>query len=100
MISTFFLRRPVFTGVLAIIIVLAGLLAFIALPVSEYPEIAPPSLQITTSYPGASADTVARTVAAPIEQQLSGVPNLAYFTSSSSSNGQLSISATFEVGTN
>jgi hydrophobe/amphiphile efflux-1 (HAE1) family protein len=100
MFSRFFIHRPVFAGVLAIIIVLAGLVASQILPVAQFPEIAPPMVIINTAYPGASAETVSRTVAAPIEEQLSGVENLSYFNSSSSSNGALSILATFEPGTN
>jgi hydrophobe/amphiphile efflux-1 (HAE1) family protein len=99
MFSRFFIHRPVFAGVMAIVIVLAGLVASQILPVAQFPEIAPPMVIINTSYPGASAETVSRTVAAPIEEQLSGVENLSYFGSSSSSNGALSILATFEPGT-
>src|SRR5688572_29331486 len=98
--SRFFIHRPVFAGVIAIVIVLAGLLASQLLPVAQYPEIAPPTVLVTTTYPGASAETVSRTVAAPIEEQLSGVEKLSYFSSTSSSNGQLQITATFEPGTN
>ena len=97
--SRFFIHRPVFAGVIAIVIVLAGLVASQILPVAQYPEIAPPTVLITTSYPGASAETLSRTVAAPIEEQLSGVQNLSYFSSSSSSNGSLQVTATFEPGT-
>ena len=79
---------------------IAGLVASQVLPIAQYPEIAPPTVMITANYPGASAETLARTVAAPIEEQLSGVENLIYFSSTSSSNGTLSITATFEVGTN
>ncbi|MGE0876426.1 MAG: efflux RND transporter permease subunit [Burkholderiales bacterium] len=100
MFSRFFIHRPVFAGVVAIVIVLAGLVSSQVLPVAQFPEIAPPMVIINTSYPGASAETVSRTVAAPIEEQLSGVENLSYFNSSSSSNGALSILATFEPGTN
>jgi hydrophobe/amphiphile efflux-1 (HAE1) family protein len=100
MFSRFFIHRPVFAGVVAIIIVLAGLVASQILPVAQFPEIAPPMVIINTTYPGASAETVSRTVAAPIEEQLSGVENLSYFGSSASSNGALSILATFEPGTN
>jgi hydrophobe/amphiphile efflux-1 (HAE1) family protein len=100
MFSRFFIHRPVFAGVLAIVIVLAGLVASQVLPVAQFPEIAPPMVIINTSYPGASAETVARTVAAPIEEQLSGIEGLSYFNSSSSSTGALSILATFEPGTN
>jgi multidrug efflux pump len=98
--SKFFIHRPVFAGVIAIIIVIAGLVSAKLLAVSQYPEIAPPTVLITTSYPGASAETLSRTVAAPIEEQLSGVEKLSYFSSSSSSNGALQITATFEPGTN
>ncbi|MCL4798530.1 MAG: multidrug efflux RND transporter permease subunit [Burkholderiales bacterium] len=99
MLSRFFIHRPVFAGVVAIVIVLAGLVASQILPVAQFPEVAPPMVIITTNYPGASAETVSRTVAAPIEEQLSGVENLSYFNSSSSSNGALSILAVFEPGT-
>src|SRR3989475_662216 len=98
--SRFFIHRPVFAGVIAIVIVLAGLGAAKLLAVAQYPEIAPPTVLITTTYPGASAETLAKTVAAPIEEQLSGVERLSYFNSSSSSNGSLSITVTFEPGTN
>jgi hydrophobe/amphiphile efflux-1 (HAE1) family protein len=98
--SKFFIHRPVFAGVIAIIIVLAGLVSANLLAVAQYPEIAPPTVLITTSYPGASAETLSRTVAAPIEEQLSGVEKLSFFSSTSSSNGTLQITATFEPGTN
>ncbi|HZN25862.1 MAG TPA: multidrug efflux RND transporter permease subunit [Burkholderiales bacterium] len=97
--SRFFIERPIFASVLAIIITLAGLVASFVLPVSQYPEIAPPTVTITSSYPGASAETLAKTVAAPIEEQLSGVENLIYFTSSAAADGSVGITATFEVGT-
>ena len=71
--SKFFLNRPVFAGVCSIIIVLAGIAAFITLPIAQYPDIVPPSVVISTTYPGASAETLSRTVAAPIEEQLSGI---------------------------
>jgi multidrug efflux pump len=100
MFSQFFIRRPIFATVIAIIIVIAGIVAARVLPIAQYPEIAPPTVQITASYPGASAETLARTVAAPIEEQLNGVEGLLYFQSSASSNGSLSITATFETGTN
>jgi hydrophobe/amphiphile efflux-1 (HAE1) family protein len=99
-VSRFFIHRPVFAGVIAIIIVIAGLVAANLLPVAQYPEIAPPTVLISTTYPGASAETLARTVAAPIEEQLSGVERLSYFSSTSSSNGSLQITVTFEPGTN
>jgi HAE1 family hydrophobic/amphiphilic exporter-1/multidrug efflux pump len=97
--SRFFIERPVFATVLALIILIAGLVSARSLPVAQYPEIAPPTVQITATYPGASAETLARTVAAPIEEQLSGIESLLYFNSNSSANGQTTITATFEVGT-
>lgn len=98
--TRFFITRPIFASVLSIVIVLAGLAAAFKLPVAQYPQIAPPTVQITAIYPGASADTLSKTVAAPIEEQLSGVDNLLYFNSSADSSGTLVITATFEVGTN
>jgi hydrophobe/amphiphile efflux-1 (HAE1) family protein len=100
MTPRFFIERPVFAGVVAIIIVIAGLISATLLPIAVYPEIAPPTVTVTTSYPGASSETIAKTVAAPIEEQLSGVEKLAYFSSSSSSNGTMTLTATFESGTN
>ena len=97
--SRFFISRPSFAAVISIVITLAGLIASQVLPVAQYPEIAPPTVTITATYPGASAETLARTVAAPIEEQLSGVEGLLYFNSSSASNGTLTITGTFEVGT-
>ncbi len=97
--SRFFIHRPIFAAVISIIIVIAGLVASQVLPVSQYPQIAPPTVLITATYPGASAETLARTVAAPIEEQLNGVEGMSYFNSSASANGSVIITATFEVGT-
>ncbi len=97
--SRFFIERPIFASVLAILITLAGALAGFNLPISQYPEIAPPTVTISTSYPGASAETIASTVAAPIEEQLSGAEGMIYFSSSASTDGTVTITATFEVGT-
>ncbi|MDD2832985.1 MAG: multidrug efflux RND transporter permease subunit [Methylotenera sp.] len=97
--TKFFITRPIFASVLSIIIVLAGLAAAFKLPIAQYPQIAPPTVMITATYPGASADTISKTVAAPIEEQLSGVENLLYFNSSADSSGTLTITATFEIGT-
>jgi len=99
-VSRFFIYRPVFAGVIAIVIVLAGLVAAKLLAVAQYPEIAPPTVLVTTTYPGASAETLTKTVAAPIEEQLSGVEKVSYFSSTASSTGALSITITFEPGTN
>lgn len=98
--TRFFITRPIFASVLSIIIVLSGLAAAFQLPIAQYPQIAPPTVQIQATYPGASADTLSKTVAAPIEEQLSGVEGLLYFNSSADSSGTLTITATFEVGTN
>ena len=97
--TKFFITRPIFASVLSIIILLAGFAAALKLPIAQYPQIAPPTVLITATYPGASADTLSKTVSAPIEQQLSGVEGLLYFNSSADSSGTLTITATFEVGT-
>jgi HAE1 family hydrophobic/amphiphilic exporter-1/multidrug efflux pump len=97
--SRFFIERPIFASVIAILITLAGAIASFSLPVSQYPEISPPTITISTSYPGASAETIAQTVAAPIEEQLSGTEGMIYFVSSASQDGSLTITTTFEVGT-
>lgn len=95
--TRFFITRPIFASVLSIIIVLAGLVAALQLPIAQYPQIAPPTVLITATFPGASAETLTKTVAAPIEEQLSGVEGLLYFDSSSDSSGTLTITATFEL---
>ena len=97
--SQFFIHRPIFASVISIIIVIAGLMAALVLPVAQYPDISPPTVVITANFPGAAAETLIKTVAAPIEEQLSGVEGLSYFSSSSSSSGQITITVTFEVGT-
>ena len=98
--SSFFISRPIFSAVISITIVIAGLMAARGLPVAQYPDIAPPTVVISANYPGASTETLIRTVAGPIEEQLSGVERLLYFSSTAQSNGSLAIIATFEVGTN
>ena len=100
MLSQFCIRRPIFASVLSILIVIAGLLAGRALPMGQYPDITPPVVFISTSYEGADAQTLAKTVAAPIEDQLSGVEGLLYYETSIRSNGNVRITCTFEVGTN
>lgn len=97
--SRFFIDRPVFATVLSLLILLVGVVSIIVLPVDRYPQIVPPAVNVSASYPGADAETVAESVAAPLEQRLSAVPNLLYFRSQSGNDGSLSITATFEVGT-
>lgn len=100
MSSQFFIRRPIFSAVISIIIVIAGLVASRVLPIAQYPEIAPPTVVISATYPGASAETIAKTVAAPIEDQINGVEGMSFFNSSAAADGTLTITVTFEVGTN
>ena len=99
MISKFFINRPIFATVLALLMVLAGVVALESLPVAQFPDITPPTVQVSAVYPGASAETVARTVGAPIEEQVNGVDGMIYMSSSSSSSGQYTLTVTFEVGT-
>ena len=97
---SFFIDRPIFAWVVAILISLGGILAILNMGVESYPNIAPPQVTVTTNYPGASADTAEKTVTQVIEQQLTGIDHLLYFSSSSSSNGRVQITLTFETGTN
>jgi multidrug efflux pump len=99
-ISNFFIDRPLFAMVVSAFIVIAGLAAFHSLPVSMYPDIAPPTVGVSTVYPGASADVIAETVAAPLEQALNGVEGMLYMRSANSSSGAMQITITFAVGTN
>ncbi|HTJ92978.1 MAG TPA: efflux RND transporter permease subunit, partial [Pararobbsia sp.] len=99
-ISHFCIDRPIFASVISIVITLGGALAMLALPIAQYPDITPPQITISATYPGASADVVADNVAAPIEQQVNGADNMIYMNSSSSSTGNLTINAFFEIGTN
>src|SRR5215469_16722114 len=98
-LSHFFIERPRFATVLSIAVLVFGLGAYEILPVAQYPKIVPPTVQVTASYPGASADTVARTVATPLEQEINGVENMLYMSSQSTGDGNLTITATFEIGT-
>ena len=100
MISKFFIDRPVFASVLSIVIVLVGLVAMRALPISQYPQIVPPDVVVTANYPGATAETIASTVAAPLEQQINGVERMIYMRSTSTGSGTMSLTVSFEIGTN
>src|ERR1700744_4469558 len=100
LVSDFFIERPIFAWVLAIVIMLAGGLAIQTLPIAQDPSIAPPAIAITVSYPGASAATVQSTVVQVIEQQLSGIDNLLYFSAESDKDGSMTITLYFAQGTN
>ncbi len=99
MISRFFINRPIFASVLSIVIVVAGLASLRNLAVEQYPQIVPPEIMVTANYPGASAEVIASTVAAPLEQQINGVKDMLYMRSSSANSGQLNLFITFEIGT-
>ncbi|UJX24258.1 multidrug efflux RND transporter permease subunit [Pseudoalteromonas sp. CF6-2] len=99
MFSRYFIDRPIFAFVISIVIVLAGLAAMRSLPIAQYPEIAPPVVQVTASYPGASAEVLEQTVAAPIENAITGVEGMMYMSSTSTSSGSTTIEVTFEIGT-
>ena len=100
MISRFFIDRPIFANVIALVTILLGAISVWRLPVEQYPLITPPTVRITTNYPGANADVVANTVASPIETQVNGVENMLYMSSTSSGDGSYSNTITFEIGTN
>ena len=99
MISRFFIARPVLSNVLALVIVLIGLVSLLQLPTSQYPNVVPPTIQVTTRYPGASATTLVDSVALPIEQNVNGVENMIYMQSTNASDGTYILTVTFAIGT-
>ena len=99
MLSHYFIDRPIFAAVVSIVITLTGAIALLGLPIAQYPQITPPAIQVSIVYPGASAQVVADTVAAPIEQQVNGVEGMLYMASQMGNDGSYSLSVTFDVGT-
>src|SRR6476620_2451573 len=99
-ISHFFIDRPIFAAVVSIVFIILGAVAFLRLPIAQYPEIAPPTINVTGQYPGATAEVVASTVVAPIEEQINGVENMLYVSSNATADGRFSIAVTFDLGTN
>src|ERR1700750_622313 len=100
MLARFFINRPVLACVVSVVIVLLGGIAGALLPVAEYPEVTPPMIRVTANYPGANAQVVADTVAAPIEQQVNGVEGMLYMSSQSNNDGSYTLDVVFEIGTN
>jgi multidrug efflux pump subunit AcrB len=98
-ISHFFIDRPIFASVVSIVFIILGLVSLWRLPVAQFPEIAPPTVTVTGQYPGASADVVAKTVVAPLEQQINGVEHMLYISSNATGDGRFTISVTFDLGT-
>src|SRR5260221_1673312 len=98
-LSKFFIDRPIFAGVLSVIILLAGLIAMFKLPISEYPEVVPPSVLVHAQYPGANPKVIAETVASPMEEQINGVEDMLYMQSQANSDGNMTTTVTFKLGT-
>lgn len=99
MFSKFFINRPIFATVLSIVVIIAGLMAIRGLPIEEYPEVTPPQVSVEATYAGANAETISKTVAAPLEQQINGVEDMIYMSSTASSSGSLTINVYFKIGT-
>src|SRR6201996_6706832 len=97
-LSKFFIDRPIFAGVISVAIFLAGLIAMTRLPISEYPEVVPPSVVVTAQFPGANPQTIAETVATPLEEQINGVEDMLYMFSQAASDGNLTLTVTFKLG--
>ena len=97
--SHFFIARPIFASVVSLVILIVGTIAYLTLPVAQFPEIVPPTISVRTSYPGANAQTVADTVASVIEQEVNGVEGMIYMYSQSTDDGNMSLSVTFDIGT-
>ena len=96
----FFIDRPIFAGVISIVITLLGVISLSILPIAQYPEIAPPTIQVTANYPGANAETVEQSVATNVEAEVNGAENMIYMSSKSSSDGRYVLTCTFKVGAN
>jgi multidrug efflux pump len=99
-ISRFFVDKPIFAAVLSIVIFVAGLISIFKLPISEYPDVVPPSIVVRAQYPGANPKIIAETVAAPLEEQINGVENMLYMSSQNTSDGAMALTVTFKIGTN
>src|SRR6201987_5915717 len=95
----YFIERPVFSTVIALVMILVGALAAVNLPIAQYPQVVPPQVTVTTSFPGANADVVSQSVAAPIEQQVNGSQDMLYMGSKSGNDGSYSLTVTFDIGT-
>src|SRR5690606_11118593 len=98
--SRFFVNRPIFAAVLSILIFIAGVIAIFRLPISEYPEVVPPSVGVRAQFPGANPTVIGATVAAPLEEQINGVENMLYMSSQATTDGALTLTVTFKIGTN
>ncbi len=95
----FFIDRPIFASVISIILVIVGIIAYTTLPISQYPEVVPPTIQVSAAYPGANPEVIAKTVASPLEQEINGVENMLYMSSQSTNDGRMTLTVTFELGT-